>query len=197
MALTRTTSSGGRSRGRPGRGKSSRPPSRFSKNRFRQRLTISRRVLRLLAISSFARPCAARRIILARATIKYGNVYLLARRSSSPRSCLVRTILYGLFRGKLVPSQSKHSRERAKTENKTLSYLLKIALSNNYWTLNGPRNGLCRTTAETSGNDGVRTGLRCGLRYDSLRKLKHAALSHPPAIPGPAFRPARRPSLLP
>src|SRR5437016_8763948 len=46
---------GGKTRGRPGRGKSSRPPSRFSKNRFRQRLTISRRVLRLLAMSSFER----------------------------------------------------------------------------------------------------------------------------------------------
>src|SRR5882762_2056636 len=130
MALTRTTSSGGgKTRGRPGRGKSSRPPSRFSKNRFRQRLTISRRVLRLLAMSSFERPCSARRIILARATIKYGNVYLLARRSSSSRSCLVRTILNGLFRGKSVPSQSKHSREGAKTANNTLSYLLKGALS--------------------------------------------------------------------
>src|SRR5437660_9056705 len=128
MALTRTTSSGGKNPGRPGRGKSSRPPSRFSKNRFRQRLTISRRVLRLLAISSFARPCAARRIILARATIKYGNVYLLARRSSSSRSCLVRTIPYGLFRGKSVPSQSEHSREGTKTANDTLSYLLKRAL---------------------------------------------------------------------
>src|SRR5437667_150628 len=71
----------------------------------------------------------ARTIILARATIKYGNVYLLARRSSSPRSCSVRAILYGLFRGKLVPSQSKHSREGAKTDNNTLSYLLKGALS--------------------------------------------------------------------
>src|SRR5882762_2041749 len=116
-------------RGRPGRGKSSRPPSRFSKNRFRQRLTISRRVLRLLAMSSFERPCAARRIILARATIKYGNVYLLARRSSSSRSCLVRTILNGLFLGKSVPSQSKHSREGAKTANNTVSYLLRRALS--------------------------------------------------------------------
>src|SRR5580704_3969631 len=129
MALTRTTSSGGKTRGRPGRGKSSRPPSRFSKNRFRQRLTISRRVLRLLAISSFERPCSARSIILARATIKYGNVYLLARRSSSSRSCLVRTILYGLFRDKLVPSQNEHSREGTNTANNTLSYLLKRALS--------------------------------------------------------------------
>src|SRR5207302_4551220 len=128
MALTRTTSSGGKNPGRPGRGKSSRPPSRFSKNRFRQRLTISRRVLRLLAMSSFARPCAARRIILARATTKYGNVYLLARRSSSSLSCLVRTILNGLFLGNLVPSQSKHSREGAQTENNTLSYLLKRVL---------------------------------------------------------------------
>src|SRR6266436_89499 len=74
-------------------------------------------------------PCAARRIILARATIKYGNVYLLARRSSSLRSCLVRTILYGFFRGKLAPSQSEHSREGPKTVNNTLSYLLKGALS--------------------------------------------------------------------
>src|SRR5437588_10876566 len=129
MALTRTTSSGGETRGRPVRGKSSRPPSRFSKNRFRQRLTISRRLLRLIAISSFEMTCSARRIILARATIKYGNVYLLARRSSSSRSFLVRTILYGLLRGKLVPSPSEHSREEEKTANNTLSYLLKRALS--------------------------------------------------------------------
>jgi len=37
--------------------------------------------------------------------------------------------LYGLLRGKLVPSPSKHSREGAKTANNTLSYLLKRALS--------------------------------------------------------------------
>jgi hypothetical protein len=42
---------------------------------------------------------------------------------------LVRTILYGLSRGKSVPSQSEHSREGAKTANNTLSYLLKGALS--------------------------------------------------------------------
>ncbi len=47
---------------------------------------------------------------MARATIKYGNVYLLARRSSSSRSCLVSTILYGLFRGKLMPSRQQYNR---------------------------------------------------------------------------------------
>src|SRR5438105_642945 len=119
MALTRTTSSGGETRGRPVRGKSSRPPSRFSKNRFRQRLTNSRRVLRLLAISSFERPCSARRIILALATIKYSNEYILTRRSSSSRSFLVSTILFGLRLSKLVPSPSEHSREEEKTTNNT------------------------------------------------------------------------------
>ena len=46
---------------------------------------------------------------MARATIKYGNVYLLARRSSSSRSCLVSTILYGLLRGKLMPSRQQYN----------------------------------------------------------------------------------------
>src|SRR5947207_2318036 len=55
--------------------------------------------------------CQAKRIILARATIKYGNVYLLARRSNSSRSFPVRTILYGLLRGKFAPSQWQHNRE--------------------------------------------------------------------------------------
>src|SRR5256714_15274011 len=41
---------GGGTRGRPGRCLSSRPAKRFSKNRFRQRLTISRRVHRRSAI---------------------------------------------------------------------------------------------------------------------------------------------------
>ena len=40
----------GETRGRPGRCLSSRPAKRFSKNRFRQRLTISRRVHRRSAI---------------------------------------------------------------------------------------------------------------------------------------------------
>src|SRR5216684_5949330 len=132
MALTRTTSSGGENPGSAGAGKVFQASQSFFEEPFSPAAEISRRVLRLLAISSFARPCAARRIILARATIKYGNVYLLARRSSSSRSCLVRTILYGLFRGKSVPSQSEHSREGTKTANDTLSYLLKGALRKVY-----------------------------------------------------------------
>jgi len=41
---------GGKTRGRPGRWRSSRPAKRLSKNRFRHMLTISRRVLRRSAI---------------------------------------------------------------------------------------------------------------------------------------------------
>jgi hypothetical protein len=40
----------------------------------------------------------------------------LARRSNSSRSCLVRTILYGLLRGKFVPSQWQHNREGTKSQ---------------------------------------------------------------------------------
>src|SRR6266480_697020 len=52
----------------------------------------------------------AGKIILARATVKYDNVYLLARCSNSSRSCLVRRILYGLPRGKIVPCRHQHNK---------------------------------------------------------------------------------------
>jgi hypothetical protein len=50
---------------------------------------------------------------LARATVKYGNVYLLARRFNSSRSCVVRMILYGLLRGSWRPPKQQHSRKAA------------------------------------------------------------------------------------
>ncbi len=59
---------GGKTRGRPGRSRSSRPAKRSSKKRFRHMLTTSRRVSRREAISSLDSPSAAIRIILARCT---------------------------------------------------------------------------------------------------------------------------------
>src|SRR6266550_1063335 len=72
----------------------------------------------------------ARKIILARATVKYDNVYLLARCSNSSRSCLVRRISYGLLRGKIVPSRHQHNkREGHSCQNYTLLYLCNGVLS--------------------------------------------------------------------
>jgi hypothetical protein len=62
------------------------------KNRFRQRPTTSRRLSRRAAISSLFNPSAANRIILARWTRKYGNVYLPARRRNSASSADERRI---------------------------------------------------------------------------------------------------------
>src|SRR6266550_4661686 len=66
-----------------------------------------------------------------RATAQYGNVYLLARRSNSSRSCLVRTISYGLLRGKIVPSRHQHNRREGHScRNYTLLYLCNRVLGN-------------------------------------------------------------------
>ena len=82
-ALISTLISGGKARGRPGRARSSRPANRSLKKRFRHRLTTSRRVSSRAAISSLLIPWDAMKIILARCTSKYGNVYLAARRPIS------------------------------------------------------------------------------------------------------------------
>jgi hypothetical protein len=50
-------------------------------------------------MTSFPRPSSARRIILARITSQYGDVYLLAMDSSARRSSLERFIENGLFLG--------------------------------------------------------------------------------------------------
>src|SRR5437763_12031706 len=123
MALTRPTSSGGKNPGSAGAGKVFQASQSFFEEPF------SPAADDLAARTEAVGDLVIRKALLSeedhlgRATIKYGNVYLLARRSSSPRSFLVRTILYGLLRGKLVPSPSEHSREGAKTANNTLSYL--------------------------------------------------------------------------
>jgi heme/copper-type cytochrome/quinol oxidase subunit 3 len=53
----------------------------------------------LAAISSLPKPWAASRIIFARITLKYANVYFDARRFNSCSSFGAKTILYGLFFG--------------------------------------------------------------------------------------------------
>jgi hypothetical protein len=76
------------------------------KKRCRHWLTTSRRVSRRAAIWSLSMPSAAIRIILARTTSKYGNVYLVARRLSSADSCGDNSMRNGLFLGIRNP-QSK------------------------------------------------------------------------------------------
>jgi hypothetical protein len=106
-ALISTVSSGERPR-------ASRAPLRgppiAPKKRLRHWLTTSRRVSRRAPISSLAMPSAAIRIILARTTSKYGNVYLAARRVSSAYSFADNSIQNGLFLG-ICNSSSKGSRK--------------------------------------------------------------------------------------
>ena len=90
---------GGKTRGRPGRARSSRPANRSLKKRLRHWLTASRRVSRRAAISSLSMPAAAIRIIFARMTLKYGNVYLADRRFNSSASAADSSISNGLFLG--------------------------------------------------------------------------------------------------
>jgi hypothetical protein len=91
---------GGNVRGRPGRDRSCKPAKRSSKNRLRHMLTTSRRQSSRSAMRSLESPSAASKIILARTTSKYGNVYLPPRRRNSRSSSSDRTISYGLRRGK-------------------------------------------------------------------------------------------------
>ena len=64
----------------------------------RHMLTPSRRAWSRAAIRSLGKPSAAKRIILARTTSKYGNVYLAARRRNSRSSSAESTIENGLVR---------------------------------------------------------------------------------------------------
>src|SRR5215471_5652316 len=72
---------------------------RARENRFRHLLTIWRGVSRREAITSLDNPSSARRMILARITSQYGDVYLRAIDSSVCRSSLERFISNGLFLG--------------------------------------------------------------------------------------------------
>src|SRR5271157_5167622 len=90
------TSSGGKTGGRPGRGRFSKPSKRSSKKRLRHLLIICRGSETRSAIWSFRRPFAASRIALARTTIKYGEVYLRAISSRALCSRPVRTMGNGL-----------------------------------------------------------------------------------------------------
>ena len=67
-------------------------------------LTTSRRVSSRVAIASLLIPWAAMRIIFARWTSHYGNVYFSALRLSSPASSADRSIRYGLTLGTGEPS---------------------------------------------------------------------------------------------
>src|SRR5438094_7538573 len=76
-------------------------------------LTTSRRVLSRRAMSSLDRSSAASKIILARTTMKYGNVYFWARLVSSSVSARVKEIRNGLFLGiAILPTVRGYSSER-------------------------------------------------------------------------------------
>ena len=83
-------------------------------------LTTSRLASNLAAISSLPKPWAASRIILARITLKYANVYFAALLFNSLSSSGVKMILYGLLLGmdnlhgyqhaiKSIKYQAKHT----------------------------------------------------------------------------------------
>src|ERR1700689_1068742 len=93
------TSSGGETGGRPERGRFSKPSKRSSKNRLRHLLTICRGIEIRSAIWSLRRPLAAKRMVLARTTIKYGDVYVGAISSRALRSRSVKTMGNGLCLG--------------------------------------------------------------------------------------------------
>jgi hypothetical protein len=88
--------------GRPSRGCSSRPGRRAKANRLRHLLTICRGVSKRVAMTSFDNPCAAKRMILARMTSRYDDVYFRACVSSFSCSADVSTMRNGLGRGKTV-----------------------------------------------------------------------------------------------
>ena len=90
--------------GRPPRGCSSRPGRRIKANRLRHLLTICRGVSKRVAMTSLDNPWAAKRMILARITSRYGDVYLRVRISSFSCSLDVSTMRNGLERDKAVPS---------------------------------------------------------------------------------------------
>ena len=76
---------------RPPRGSSSRPGKRARQNRLRHLLTIWRGVSSREAITSLERPWTASRMILARMTSQYGDVYWRTKDSRCCRSSLDKT----------------------------------------------------------------------------------------------------------
>jgi hypothetical protein len=110
IALTCTTSSGGKNPGAAGALAVLQTCQTFFEESFSPAaddLASSAEAIGNLIVRKALR---SEEIILARATIKYGNVYLFARCCNSSRSCFMRTILYGLLRDKLVPSRQQDSR---------------------------------------------------------------------------------------
>jgi len=90
---------GGKAPGLPRRGISWRPARRWSKKRFRHLETICRGKSRRLPICLFEKPSDARRIILARMTSQYDDVYFRAVSCNCFFSSADSKTLYGLFRG--------------------------------------------------------------------------------------------------
>jgi hypothetical protein len=88
--------------GRPPRGCSSRPGRRAKANRLHHLLTIWRGVPKRVAMTSLDKPCAGKRMILARMTSRYGDVYFRARVSSFSCSSDVSTMRNGLNRDKTI-----------------------------------------------------------------------------------------------
>ena len=97
--LTSTTTLGGKAAFRPPRGSSSKPARRWSKNRFGHLLTICRWRPRRDAMMSLARPVAARRMIFARTTSRYGDVYFRVLSSRAVRSSRLSVMTNGLRLG--------------------------------------------------------------------------------------------------
>src|SRR3954447_17176728 len=122
---------GGKTGGRPRRGRSSRPARRCSKNRLRHCETTSRRQCKRSAIWSLRSPSAASSTIWARMTCQYGNVYERASDSSTRRSSSLNSIRYGLCRGINAPSRDDRMPRtlRPRSDTNTRGYLRDPALS--------------------------------------------------------------------
>src|SRR5437879_5055742 len=104
---------------------------RAKEKRLRHLLTIWRGVSKRRPMTSFDNPWAARRTILARITSRYGDVYLRALDSNSPRSGCVRSIVNGLCLGiKGTSTEAQCSTiNRQWGNNNTSSYLRTAVLS--------------------------------------------------------------------
>ena len=104
---------------------------------------------------------------MARATIKYGNVYLLARRSSSSRSCLVSTILYGLFRGKLMPSRQQYNRVGDKR------HIIRYRIYGEKYLGSAKRNYLCQVPGTQLLSGDVKKWIAALTRTPRIRTVGH------------------------
>ena len=106
-ALIATMTSGGKSAGSPLTRSLLKTGQACSKILFLHFETICRGKSRRWPISLFERPSAARRMILARITSRYDDVYLRAMDCSCFFSSIVRKILYGLILGIINSAELK------------------------------------------------------------------------------------------